>query len=80
MLLTTGCVTTETKTRTVVPAVDWPVFPDPAGIVVYDDVTDMVSMPLEFYERIYEYKLRVDEAERVYLLQKEIFEKDNPEK
>lgn len=53
---------------------DFPVFPDPTGNVSYNEETDSVSMSLDYYERIYEYKLRVDEAESVYLKLKELYE------
>lgn len=68
MTLSTGaCASGPTvEARVVVPAVSFPTFPDPAGLVELDEAEETVTMPLEYYARIYEYKVRVDEAQAVY--------------
>ncbi len=61
-----GCATTQVETRTAVPTLSFPAFPDPDGRVSLDAEKETVTMPLEYYARIYEYKVRVDEARAVY--------------
>lgn len=47
--------------------VPFPDFPSPqVGDVVYDDETGQVIMTLDYLGRIYEYKVRVDEARAVW--------------
>jgi hypothetical protein len=57
-----------------VPDVTFPVFPRP-DCVTYDDQTDLVSMPLWYWQKIAEYKIDVDAIEayinRLWLLDKE---------
>lgn len=65
-LSTTACRTTRVETQVVVPEISFPAFPDPAGWASLDEETETVSMPLEYYARIFEYKVRVDEARTVY--------------
>ncbi len=48
------------------PALSFPIFPDPTGWVELDEETATVRMPLDYYARIYEYKVRVEEQEAVY--------------
>lgn len=36
------------------------------GDLLFDDDTGRVNMSLEYFERIYEYKVRVDETQEVY--------------
>lgn len=43
---------------------DFPVFPDPEGNV--ELVDERVVMSLEYWERVFEYKVRVDECKRVW--------------
>jgi len=50
-----------------IPDVIFPVFPPP-DCVTYDDETDLVSMPLWYWQKIAEYKIDVD-AIRDYLNQ-----------
>jgi hypothetical protein len=44
------------------PDIVFPVFPAPDS-VTYDDETDMVSMPLWYWQKIAEYKIDVDAIE-----------------
>jgi hypothetical protein len=45
-----------------IPDVTFPVFPPP-DCVTYDDATDLVSMPLWYWQKIAEYKIDVDAIE-----------------
>jgi hypothetical protein len=42
-----------------IPAVIFPAFPPP-DCVTYDEATDIVSMPLWYWQKIAEYKIDVD--------------------
>jgi hypothetical protein len=57
-----ACATAKTEYITEVPSVDFPVFPPP-DCVEYDEATDMVSMPLWYWQKIAEYKIDVDGAD-----------------
>jgi hypothetical protein len=45
-----------------IPDVTFPVFPPP-DCVLYDEETDLVSMPLWYWQKIAEYKIDVDAIE-----------------
>lgn len=61
--LITACVTKgKTEYIYTVPAVDFPLFPDPEPVVL-DEETETVSMPLWYWQRIAEYKIDVDAIE-----------------
>ena len=77
MLSITACVTKIEYVREI-PAVDFPIFPPP-DCVTYDEATDTVSMPLEYWQRIAEYKIDVDAA-RDYLDYLRAHEKHKGEK
>lgn len=78
-LLTTACKSAPIiETQTVIPAIHFPAFPDPTGYVELDEETETVRMPLDYYARIYEYKIRVDEAEAVYERIKELYDAATP--
>lgn len=65
MLLCVGCKTTQTQVQ--VPTLDFPLFPvPPVGAVLFDEESGRVDMSLDFFERIYEYKVRVEETQAVY--------------
>jgi chromatin remodeling complex protein RSC6 len=53
----------------------FPVFPDPYP-VTYDDTTDMVSMPLWYWQKIAEYKIDIDAIES-YINQIQDIKKDD---
>jgi hypothetical protein len=55
----TFCATTKIEYVRENPAVDFPVFPLP-GCVEYDEVSDTVSMPLGYWQKIAGYKIDVD--------------------
>ncbi len=71
-LSTAGCATAQVEARTAVPALSFPAFPDPDGWVSLDAEKETVTMPLEYYARIYEYKVRVDETRAVYERMREL--------
>lgn len=58
----------------VVPELVFPIFPAPPAEVSYDDATETVTMPLEYYTQIYNYKVQVDSVEHVYNVTKELWE------
>lgn len=65
-LLLTACRTSKINTLDI-PAIDFPQFPIPnEKTVVFDEESGKVIMALDYFERIYEYKVRVDEAHSVY--------------
>ena len=64
--LITACVTKgKTEYIYIVPAVDFPLFPDPEPVVL-DEETETVSMPLWYWQRIAEYKIDVDAIEKYF--------------
>ncbi|MCQ2242462.1 hypothetical protein [Treponema sp.] len=71
-----SCQTT-VKTVYVVPEIDIPDFPNPKGFTSYDEKTDEVRMPLNYYEQIMKFKLKVQEAKKVYNAAKELYEGGN---
>lgn len=70
--LLTSCETTRIEYVRDVPDVSFPIFPAPDG-VTYDEESDTVTAPLDWYLRVAEYKIDVDAVEE-YLrrLRKEI--------
>ena len=58
-LSTTACETTRIEYIYDIPAVTFPVFPPP-DFVAYDPDTDMVIMPLFYWQKIAEYKIDID--------------------
>lgn len=70
-----GCTTTKTiiKTEVIVPSIYFPIFPDLSERVSLDEEKETVTISLDDYARICEYKLRVDEAERIYNKNKELY-------
>ncbi|MCM1223392.1 MAG: hypothetical protein NC548_53985 [Lachnospiraceae bacterium] len=48
------------------PEVSFPEFPAPPDSVFLDEETETVEMPLEYFTRIYEYMVRVEETRSVY--------------
>lgn len=71
-----SCQTT-TKTVYIVPDIEIPDYPNPNGFTSYDPKTDEVRMPLDYYEQIMKYKLKVQEAKKVYNAAKELYEGGN---
>lgn len=63
MLSMTGCQTSP-KIEYIheVPNVIFPVFPPPDS-VTFDDATELVSMPLWYWQKIAEYKIDIDGIE-----------------
>lgn len=63
ILSMSSCVSSKPVEKVVVihdvPDVTWPVFPDPEP-VTFDPETEIVSMPLWYYQKIAEYKIDVD--------------------
>lgn len=41
-------------------ALTWPAFPDPAGVVAFDEATGKISMPLAYWEKIAMYAIDVE--------------------
>lgn len=68
IILITACKTTP-KIEYIIstPDVVFPVFPPP-DCVTYDEKTDLVSMPLWYWQKIAEYKIDID-AIKKYLSQ-----------
>ena len=63
----TACATSpKTETVVVVPDLSFPDYPDPEGNVELDDADGTVTMSLEYYTLIYEFKVKVDETKAVY--------------
>jgi len=59
-ILTTACKTTpKIEYIFTTPSVTFPVFPPP-DCVTFDEKTDLVSMPLWYWQKIAEYKIDVD--------------------
>lgn len=57
------------------PPLDFPLFPvPPVGDVLFDEDSARVNMSLDYFERIYEYKVRVDETQAVYEKTKALIE------
>ena len=73
-ILITACKTTpKVEYVFTIPDVTFPVFPPP-DCVTYDDKTDLVSMPLWYWQKIAEYKIDVD-AIKIYFKQLREMEK-----
>lgn len=65
LLLSISCQTRPATVEPVSVEINFPVFPNPAGnVTLHPDGT--VSMPLEYWLKIAEYKLEVDTAESLY--------------
>ncbi len=47
------------------PVLEFPAFPKPVGIE-YDDEHDRVSMPLEYWLSIVDYKIDMDAVKKIY--------------
>lgn len=75
-LLLPGCQTVRrTEYKYIVPNLDFPSFPSAEGNVSYDDKTGNVVMSLDYYMRIYEFKVQVDAMKTIYTrLQSEVYE------
>ncbi len=58
MLLSISCRTTPTPAVEI--AIDWPVFPNPRGVVSLDD--GIVSMPLDYWLLVTGYEISVREV------------------
>ena len=56
---TTACETTRIEYVREIPEVTFPVFPPP-DFVAYDPDTDMVIMPLFYWQQVAEYKIDID--------------------
>lgn len=76
MLSMMSCQTT-VKTVYVVPEIDIPDYPNPNGKTSYDAKTDEVRITLDHYEEIMKFKLKVQEAKKVYNAAKELYEGGN---
>ncbi|MDR2897484.1 MAG: hypothetical protein LBU99_01625 [Spirochaetaceae bacterium] len=61
-LLQTACATTSPEYIYDVPAVVFPVFPDP-DCVTFDEESGLVSFPLWYWEEIAKYKISVNAIE-----------------
>lgn len=62
-----GCKTTQSTVQAITPKLDFPLFPVPnLGDVLFVEDTGRVDMSLDFFERIYTFKVRVEEAQQVY--------------
>ena len=74
LLAFSSCATTKNNTVIEIPDITFPVFPDPAP-AVFDEKTNTVSMPLDYWLLITEYKDDVDRVQ-TYLdrLRKEVKE------
>ena len=59
-----------------VPEIDIPDFPSPEGKTSYNAETDEVRMPLNYYEQIMKYKLKVQEAKKIYITAKELWREE----
>lgn len=58
-----------------IPPLDFPLFPaPPVGDVLFDEGSGRVNMSLDYFERIYEYKVRVEETQAVYEKTKALYE------
>ncbi|MBQ9239457.1 MAG: hypothetical protein IJ191_09155 [Treponema sp.] len=62
MLLTNSCGSVKIEYVYDVPNVVFPAFPDPEPVTV-DEKTGIVTMPLDYYVRIAEYKRDVDKVQ-----------------
>ncbi len=71
MLSMMSCQTT-VKTIYVVPEIDIPDYPNPSRKTKY--LNEGVWMSLNHYEEIMKYKLKVQEAKKVYNAAKELYE------
>lgn len=63
MPLMNSCTSTRTEYEYITPDVVFPIFPEPDGVTL-DEEGGVVSMPLEYYIRIAEYKRDVDKVRR----------------
>lgn len=59
-MLFASCSSTPAATIEPLALVEFPVFPNPIGRVSFDDATNTVLVPLDFWGDILEYKLQVD--------------------
>lgn len=73
-LLMTSCESVKTEYVYDVPRVVFPVFPDPEPVAL-DEKTGMVTMPLEYYTRIAEYKRDVDKVQAQLERTRALYEK-----
>jgi hypothetical protein len=46
-----------------IPNIDFPIFPVP-DFVTFDDVTETVSMPLDYWQKMAEYKIDIDAIQK----------------
>lgn len=65
-----SCQTTD-KVVYVVPEIEFPDYPNPSGKTEY--MNEGVWMTLSHYEEIMKYKLKVDEAKKIYSAAREIY-------
>jgi len=63
-MLLSGCCTTPPAT-TNLPKVNWPTWPNPVGVVSFDESTGAVSMPLDYWLAIARYQVDVDAARKL---------------
>ncbi len=61
MLLPLSCQTVKPSP---LPSLDWPVWPDPS-IATYDDTTKSVTIPLDFWLELAQYKAAIDRNKQI---------------
>lgn len=79
LLLLTSCETTKVEYVREVPEVSFPIFPSPDG-VTYNEESDTVTAPLDWYLAVAEYKIDVDAVEEYLRRLREEIEKAEAKK